>query len=379
MATAAYVGVVQRNKEWIMNQHARPAAAFDADQAEEFLDKVSGILDSGALAVMISIGHKSGLFGTMGSMAPSTSAEIAAEAGLSERYVREWLAAMVTGGIVTYDPPTRQYQLPGEHAASLTPGASLGNMAVYAQAVALAGSMQDRLLKCLRTGEGIGYEDYPCFHQMMAEDSGQTVVAGIEDILGTLAREIVTDLEAGIDVLDAGCGAGLAAIRMAELFPNSRFTGYDLCEDAIAMARTEAAARGVGNVRFEVRDLTGLDAKEAFDLVTSFDAVHDMKHPQRLLETIHGALRSGGTHLMQDIGGSAVLEQNVGFPFASFLYTISFMHCMPVSLAQGGDGLGTMWGWETAERMLEAAGFRSVTRTVLPHDPMNVWFVSRKA
>lgn len=136
--------------------------------------------------------------------------------------------------------------------------------------------------------------------------------------------------------------------------------------------------RGVENVRFEARDLTGLEAIDAFDLVTSFDAVHDMKHPQRLLEAIHRSLRQGGIHLMQDIGGSADLQKNIDFPFASLLYTISFMHCMPVSLAQNGDGLGTMWGWETAERMLETAGFRSVTRTVMPHDPMNVWFVSRK-
>jgi SAM-dependent methyltransferase len=361
-----------------MNQHVRPAAAFDADRAEEFLAKVAGILDNGAAAVMLSIGHRTGLLDAMAAMAPATSYDIATRAGLAERYVREWLAAMVTSGIVTYDPTTRHYVLPPEHAASLTCGASLGNMAVYAQAVAMAGTMQERLLQCFKTGEGIEYGEYPCFHQMMAEDSGQTVVAGIVEILETLAPQIVSALESGIDVLDAGCGAGRAVIKLAGLFPNSRFTGYDLCDDAIGMARDEAARLGIDNVRFEVKDLSGLEARAAFDLVTSFDAVHDTRQPQELLMAIHGALKPGGFHLMQDIGGSADLEKNIGFPFAPFLYTISCMHCMPVSLAQGGEGLGTMWGWETAERMLRQAGFSDVTRTILPHDPMNVWFVSRK-
>src|SRR5690606_16932267 len=155
---------------------------------------------------------------------------------------------------------------------------------------------------------------------MMAEDSDQTVVAGIEDIVGTIAPEMTAALEKGIDVLDAGCGAGHAAIKLAGRFPRSRFTGYDLCAEAIAMAADEAARRAVDNVRFEARDLSELQVDRAFDLVTSFDAVHDTPDPQGLLRTIHRAVRPGGVHLMQDIGGSAALENNIGFPFASFLY-----------------------------------------------------------
>lgn len=136
--------------------------------------------------------------------------------------------------------------------------------------------------------------------------------------------------------------------------------------------------RGVSNVRFEVRDLTGFDDSSAYDLITSFDAVHDMKDPQALLRSYHRALRPGGIHLMQDIGGSAKLENNLDFPFAAFLYAISCTHCTPVSLAQGGKGLGTMWGWETADAMIRKAGFSNSSRSVLPHDPMNVWFVNRK-
>ncbi len=349
--------------------------AFDQDAAAAFQGRLADVLNGSAIAIMLSVGHRTGLFDVMAGLAPATSAEIAVAATLDERYVREWLAVMVTGGIVAFDPGARTYALPPEHAASLTRSAPLGNMAVYAQFAAMAGAIEPRVVKAFETGEGIPYDAYPCFHAIMAEDSAQTVVAGIEETIATIAPDLVARLEAGIDVLDAGCGAGRAAIAMARRFPNSRFTGWDLCPDAIDMGRRGAS--GVRNVTFAVRDLSGLDDEAAFDLVTSFDAVHDQKDPARLLVAIRRALRAGGTHLMQDIAGSAKLENNLESPFAPFLYAVSTVHCMPVSLAQGGEGLGTMWGWETAEAMLAQAGFARTERHVLPHDPMNVWFVSR--
>ncbi|WEX09050.1 class I SAM-dependent methyltransferase [Chelativorans sp. AA-79] len=349
----------------------------DKAAAEAFSEKVAGILDSGAVAAMMSIGHRLGLFDVMAGLPASTSEGIAARAELSERYVREWLAVMVTGGIVTYDPGPRTYRLPAEHAACLTRGAELGNLAVYAQHVALLGQMQGRLLSCFETGEGLAYGDYPCFHQVMAEDSEQTVVAQLVETILPLGEGLKQRLADGIEVLDAGCGRGLALMEMARHFPESRFTGFDLGADAIEFATDAARKAGLTNVSFEVRDLTGYDEKARFDLITSFDAIHDQKDPQALIRSMKDALKPGGVYLVQDIGGSAKLENNLDFPFAPLLYAISCAHCTPVSLGQGGLGLGTMWGWETAQAMLEGAGFRSVERTVLPHDPMNVWFVAR--
>ncbi|WP_163267260.1 class I SAM-dependent methyltransferase [Chelativorans alearense] len=356
---------------------AAETPTLDMATAEAFAENVGGILNSGTVAVMMSVGHRLGLFDVLAALPPSTSAAIAERAELSERYVREWLAVMVTGGIVAYDPAGKTYRLPPEHVACLTREAPLGNLAVYAQAIALIGQMQERLLTCFETGEGLAYGDYPCFHQFMAEDSGQTVVPQIFDVILPLAEGIAERMEAGIDVLDAGCGRGLALIEMAKRFPKSRFTGYDLCADAIEFANEAARKAGLANIRFEQRDLTGYDEKARFDFITSFDAVHDQKDPQALIRSLHGALKPGGVYLMQDIGGSAKLENNLDFPMAGFLYAISCAHCTPVSLGQGGQGLGTMWGWETAKGMLESAGFRSVDRHVLPHDPMNVWFVAR--
>jgi SAM-dependent methyltransferase len=244
--------------------------------------------------------------------------------------------------------------------------------------VAQMGAVQDLVVDCMRTGGGTSYDQYPCFHEVMAEDSGQTVVPQLVDTLLPLAPGLIERLERGIDVMDAGCGRGMALQAMDERFPNSRFLGLDLCADAIAHARETAAARGVANVAFETMDLSRYDAVAAFDLVTSFDAVHDQKDPAGLVRTLHRALRPGGVYFMQDIGGSARLENNLDFAFAPLLYAISTAHCTPVSIGQGGPGLGTMWGWETAVACLEAAGFAEVTKHVLPHDPMNVWFVARK-
>jgi SAM-dependent methyltransferase len=354
-----------------------PLSQIDTQAAERFAGRVGEVLDAGAVAVMMSLGHRTGLFSTMAGLPAATSEQIAAQAGLAERYVREWLAVMVTGGIVTYDPAKNAYALPPEHAACLTPGAPLGNLAVYAQHLALMGQVEERMIDCFGTGKGTDYKDYPCFHAVMAEDSSQTVTAQLFDTILPLAAGIISRLEQGIDVLDAGCGRGSALRAMAARFPASRFTGYDLCEDAIAFARAAAEAEGLGNACFEPRDLTGYADRACFDFVTSFDAVHDQRHPQALIDSLCGALRPGGVYLMQDIGGSARLENNLDFPMASLLYAVSCVHCTPISLGQGGDGLGTMWGWETAQAMLHNAGFDRVERHVLEHDPMNVWFIAR--
>jgi len=352
---------------------------FDQAAAEAFAGRVATILDDGAIAVMLSIGYRTGLFDVMAKLPPSTSATIAEAAGLAERYVREWLAVLVVGDLVTYEPAEGTYALPPEHAASLTSDAALGNLAFFGQHVALMGQVQERILACFESGEGTAYDDYPCFHQIMAEDSAQTVTERLFDTILPMAEGLEQRLEAGIAVMDAGCGRGSALLAMARRYPKSRFLGYDLGADAIAFAQEAVRCEGLENIRFEARDLTGYDERERFDLVTSFDAVHDQKDPQGLIVSLYRALRPGGLYLMQDIGASAQLENNRDFPFAALFYAVSCVHCTPVSLGQGGAGLGTMWGWETAEAMLRRAGFAEISRRNLPHDPVNVWFLARKA
>lgn len=338
---------------------------------DEFAGQLLQTLNSAALAVMLSVGHRTRLFDTLSALPPSTSEEVALAAGLNERYVREWLAAMVTGGIVRYDAANSTYQLPAQAAAFLTRAASPNNLASVAQFLPMLGSVEDQVVECFYRGGGVAYEAFGRFHQVMAEESAQTVVGALHEHILPLDPGLVGRLRQGIDVLDVGCGAGQALRELARSFPRSRFCGYDFSPEAIAVASREA----LPNLRFEVRDAAQFDDSAAFDLVTAFDAIHDQARPDRVLANVRRSLRHGGLFLMQDIRASSRLEENLQHPLGTFIYTISCMHCMTVSLAQGGMGLGTAWGEQKALEMLAEAGFSSITVHKLEHDIQNNFYL----
>ena len=212
----------------------------------------------------------------------------------------------------------------------------------------------------------------------MAEESRQTVVEGLLTHILPLSYGLIGQLGSGIDVLDIACGSGGAVLAMAETFPLSRFTGVDLSAQAIAAGRAEVASRDVRNVTLVQADAAELWLEDTYHLITAFDAIHDQARPARVLERVYAALRPGGVFLMQDIAGHTKLADNTSHPLGPFTYTISCMHCMSVSLAAGGPGLGAMWGQEKATEMLAAAGFTDVRVTELPHDPINYYYVATK-
>jgi 2-polyprenyl-3-methyl-5-hydroxy-6-metoxy-1,4-benzoquinol methylase len=212
----------------------------------------------------------------------------------------------------------------------------------------------------------------------MAEASDQTVVAVLLDEILPGVPGIVEALERGIDVLDVGCGSGRALNLMAKAYPRSRFTGYDVSCEGISAAKSEASASGLTNVHFSVRDVSELEIDDVFDFVTAFDAIHDQARPDAVLRGISRALRGDGLFLMQDIAGSSHVHEDRDNAMAPFLYTISCMHCMTVSLSSDGAGLGAMWGKDLACRMLSEAGFGDVRVTELPHDALNYYYVARK-
>ncbi|MBA4020482.1 MAG: transcriptional regulator [Pirellula sp.] len=349
---------------------------LDQKKSEDFAQKMLSVVNHAGLALMTSLGHRSGLFDAMADMPPATSEEIAERTGLNERYVREWLAAMVTGEIVEFDSAARTYQLPAEHAAWVTRKASPNNLAVSTQFVAVLGGVEEHVLAAFRHGRGVPYAAYNRFHEVMAEESAQSVVAGLHDHIVPLIPGMETRLARGIDVLDVGCGSGRAMMHLAEAYPKSRFVGYDFSEEATAGAKREIERRGLKNVCFSQRDLATMSDVEAFDLITAFDAIHDQAKPDTVLRNVRRALRPGGIFLMQDISGSGHLHADCNHPVGPFLYTISCMHCMSVSLAGGGPGLGAMWGKELALKMLGEAGFNNVRVESLEHDPMNFWYVA---
>lgn len=360
-----------------MTQLACPP--IDQQKSEAFAEKMLGVLNNASIGLMVSVGHRTGLFDRMADLPPSTSQEIAEATGLNERYVREWLGAMVTGGIVEHDPASDTYVLPSEHAAWLTRAAGSDNIASTTQWIAVMASVEDHITECFKNGGGAQYCQYNRFHEVMAEESGQTVVSALLGHILPLDPGLPDRLNQGIDVLDVGCGAGRALNLLAETFPASRFTGIDLCADAIEAARAEAKRRGNDNLTFEPRDISTLNGHHRYDLITAFDAIHDQADPKGVLRAIHRALSDDGLFLMQDISASSYLHKNMAHPIGPFLYTISTMHCMSVSLAQDGAGLGTVWGEELAVEMLAEAGFGHVEVQRLPHDIINSYYLAKNA
>lgn len=346
--------------------------------SEEFAERMLGVLNDGALALMISIGHRTGLFDAMAALPPASSAQIAAAAGLDERYVREWLAAMTTGRIVEHDPAELTFRLAPERAAWLTRAAGPGNLAIQAQYVGMLALVEDRIVDCFRHGGGVPYAAYPAFHRLMAEDSAAVHDAALLEGILPLAPGLVDRLDAGIDVLDVGCGSGHAVNLMAERFPRSRFVGLDISPEGLAAGTAEAARRGLGNARFVRQDAATLAGGPGYDLVTTFDAVHDQARPDLVLRAIASSLRPGGVYLCVDIAASSTLAENLDHPIGTFLYAISCMHCMTVSLADGGMGLGTMWGQQKARRMLAEAGFTSVEARQVEGDIANTYYLATR-
>lgn len=355
--------------------------AFDTSRADGFADRLVNALNEGALCVLLSIGHRTGLFDHLDGQPPMTSSVLAKRAGLEERYVREWANGLVVSELLEYDPEDRTYFLPAEHGAFLTRESTEGNIAVFAQYITMMGTVEDDVVECFSHGGGVPYDKYPRFHEVMAEDSGQTVLSSLQEHILPLVPDLVAKLERGIRVLDVGCGRGRALNLLARLYPNSRFVGMDLSPEAIEFAGEEARKWDLNNVVFEAQDLSQFDwgtIRRQFDLITTFDAVHDQARPLDILSGIYQTLRDDGVYLMQDIHAHSEVHENMDHPVAPLLYAISTTHCMTVSLAQGGEGLGTMWGRETARQLLAEAGFSRVDIHQLDHDFQNDYYVIRK-
>ena len=266
------------------------APDLDVARVEEFAGKVLQIIADASTALSLSIGHRTGLFDGLAGLPPSTSRQVAAATGLQERYVREWLAAMLVGGIVEHDPATDTWRLPPEHGAVLTRRAGKDNLAKLAQMIGLMANVEQQVVICFRRGGGVPYSAYTEFHTLMAEDSKDLAEALLVDDVVPLVAGLSDRLSRGISVADVGCGSGHHLNVLASTYPASSFVGFDFSEEAVSSARSAAESRGLTNVHFEVRDVTDLSATSPFDLVTAFDAIHDQAHPAAVLAGIAASL-----------------------------------------------------------------------------------------
>ena len=352
--------------------------AFDAAKAGAFMNRVVGDLAGAVASTMCTIGDRLGLFKALAGLGPATSAELAAASGHSERYVREWLSALASAGYLEYDPESRCFTLPPEHAPVLAQeGGPMFMGGVYQHLPGLFGVL-DPLAEAFRHGGGVAQGSYDDdFREGMERISAGwfdnfLVQYWINAVPGVKAR-----LECGAHVADVGCGSGRALINLARAFPNSHFVGYDVFGPAVERANANAEAAGVADrLRFERHDATeGLPGR--YDLITTFDVIHDIAKPLEVLRGFRQALLPSGTYLMLEIKCSDRLEENAG-PFGAILYGTSVLYCTPTSLANGGEGLGTMGMPESKVRALCAeAGFSSVRR--LPFEnPFNVLYEVRR-
>ena len=347
--------------------------------ADVYAGRVARTLNSGFITMMISVGHRTGLFDVMAVLPPATSYEIAAAAGLAERYVREWLAAMTSSHIVDYDARTATYFLPIEYAAVLARGAGENNLAPMAEVLATLAAVEDMVVAGFRGGGGVMPQAYERLHELMSVQKRRRIDESYIDVLLRLMPGMRTRLEAGARVLDVGCGDGALINAMAREFPRSRFRGYDIARAAIHRACEHREEAGVRNVEFIRGDALHIDEPRSYDLVLALESLHEQSFPGAVLRNIAKSLVHDGVFVMQEAAASSHLGRNIEHPFAPMLYTLSCMHSVPVALGdERGEALGKMWGQERAQRMLQEAGFRNVRFESLASDPLSTYAIAVK-
>jgi 2-polyprenyl-3-methyl-5-hydroxy-6-metoxy-1,4-benzoquinol methylase len=346
------------------------AIVVDAEKVEAFVGKILNDSSAALVTTLAALGDRLGLFKTLATSGPATSAELAARAGINERYAREWLGGMTTAGYLTHDPDTGRFALPPEHAAALAEeGGPFFFGGVYEMLLSFS-NIIDPLTEAFRRGGGVPQSAYD---ERFWEGMERFSAGWFDNQLVPMWIQAMPDVQAklarGADVADVGCGRGRALVRLAEAFPASRFVGYDVFGPSIESARANARRAGVEDrVRFEVCDVSeGLPRQ--FDVITTFDVVHDAVDPLGLLRSIREGLKPDGIYVCLDMNCSESLEANNGAIGAMF-HGVSVLYCMTTSLANGGAGLGTLGLHEHRLReYATVAGFRDVR--VAFQDPFN--------
>jgi SAM-dependent methyltransferase len=350
-------------------------ATVDLEKVDEFSGQLFAIYTGAVLNCMIDIGHRTGLF-TAAAVGPATSDELADRAGLTERYVREWLGAMATGGIVEYEPLDKTYRLPPERAAALTDGPL--NLAPLAQLHTHLAKHVHQVARAFREGGGVPYAEYrPELTDVLDAVSRSVFDARLLRDYLAIVPGLAQRLRAGARVADVGCGTGHAMVLLAREFPASTFYGFDIDDGAIARAQAEARGATLDNVTFAACDAARLTVGESLDVVFVFDAIHDQVDPGGVLDRIHAALTPGGLLFMKEPWAADALEDNLANPMAARLYSISTLHCMTVSLAHGGAGIGTVFGEGVARTLLDTAGFVDINVAAAPGDPSAAVYTCR--
>ncbi|XP_033634686.1 uncharacterized protein LOC117295970 [Asterias rubens] len=345
---------------------ARPPSTA-GENLPQFGARIMETVNAGFIALSIAVGKETGLFRVLAGFEgqPKTSQEIADEAGLKERYVREWLGAMTTGRIVNMDATGKRFYLPPHRAIFLTTPGLGYELTILAAALPMQGKVFNHIIESFKLDgpKGVSYDHFGDFHHFMNECS---LVWWERHLVQTFIPSIpgLKDmLESGISVLDLGCGEGGASLLMGQEFPNSSILGVDICNHATQAAQKGIAKHSLTNVKFLQMDAHDIpdDWEGRFKYILAWDSIHDMAHPNKILERVRKVLAPGGIMSVMEVNARSEIKDNMDMPFASTFYTNSMFHCMTVQLNAGGEGLGNMWGRERAEETLRDGGFNVET------------------
>jgi 2-polyprenyl-3-methyl-5-hydroxy-6-metoxy-1,4-benzoquinol methylase len=352
------------------------AQPINEAKLHEFVMK--GVAEMGAAlnAALIVVGDKLGLYKAMAGAGGMTSAELAAQTGTAERYVREWLAAQAAGGFVTYDPAAGTYTLPPEHAMALADENSPVFLAGAFYVVAACLKDEEKIAEAFRTGKGVGWhEHHPCLFVGTERFFRPNYRANLVSQWIPALEGVDAKLREGASVADVGCGLGTSTILMAQAYPKSTFVGFDYHPDSIALAREAAAKAGVSDrVKFEVARAKEYPGK-GYDLVTFFDCLHDMGDPAGAAKHVLETLAPGGTWMIVEPFANDKLEDNLN-PIGRAFYSASTMLCTPASLSQEvGLALGAQAGEGRLAKVLHSAGFTRVRRAA--ETPFNIVLEAR--
>lgn len=355
-------------------------ATFNPEKAEHFVHKAMGDMVGWYTSVMAHLGDRLGLFKTMADSEAVSSEDLASKAGITERYAREWLSAMTCAGYVEYDPAAAQFILPPEHAPVLAQEGGPVFFGGMLQQLPYAMGVLDQLVVAFREGGGVPQSAYGdqfwCGFERFS-------AGWYENLLLQQWIPAVPEVEAKLNngatmahitsLADVGSGHGRALIKLAEAYPTSRYIGYDNYGPAVVQATANAAAANVTDrVSFERLDVSA-GLPEQYDVITTFDVIHDMVDPRAALRAIRKGLQPDGTYLMLEINASDKLEENIN-PIGAMFYGVSVLYCMTTSLAKGGEGLGTCGMPEVRVReFCEEAGFSRVDRLPL-ENPFNILY-----
>ena len=348
---------------------------IDADALKLFSFTLFSKLEGAVTAGMIHLGDRLGIYSAMSDGRSRTSVEIATATDLHERWVREWLHNQVGARFVVCDDleaePTTFRLTPEAIAVLATPEHPAYGMGMFhrlPQTMAALEEMPD----AFRTGVGRDYDSHGPEGAVGIERSFEPWNRNflIPAVLPKMT-EALERLERGCRVADIGCGAGSLVLLLARTYPASTFVGYDISRHALDRANEKLQAEGLTNARFVDPREEPIPTDHGFDIITTFDCIHDMTHPSQMMRTIREALAPDGSWLLVDIKAQESLADNINKnPMASMLYGISVLSCMSSALsAPDGEGLGTLGlPPSLAESMARAAGFSGFRRLDVDHN-----------